>query len=88
MEGMVLSFVADHGLPFSSARNVELPKKMMRDPKTANKLPVERQTASYKMCDDLAKGREKQLIDKLKQGISVLISVKLQALTFTKCYYY
>ena len=36
MEGMVLSFIAEYSLPFSSARNtVELAKEMMRNPKAA-----------------------------------------------------
>ena len=69
MEGMVLSFIAEYGLPFSSARNiVELANEMMRDPKAANKLQVARQITSYKMWHGLAKGLEKQLIDKLKEG--------------------
>ena len=41
---------------------------MMRYPKAANKLQVARQTASYKMRHGLAKGLEKQLIDKLREG--------------------
>ena len=46
MEGMVLSFIAEYSLPFSSGRNiVELAKEMMRDPEPANKLQVARQTA-------------------------------------------
>ena len=66
---MVLSFIAEYSLPFSSARNVvELAKEMMSDPKAANKLQVARQTASYKMRHGLAKGLEKQLIDKLREG--------------------
>ena len=69
MEGMVLSFIAEYSLPFSSARNiVELAKEMMCDPKAANKLQVARQTASYKMSHGLAKGLKKQLIDKLREG--------------------
>ena len=69
MEGMVLSFIAEYSLPFSSARNiVELAKEMMRDPKAANKLQVARQTASYKIPHGSAKGLEKQLIDKLREG--------------------
>ena len=69
MEGMVLSFIAEYSLPFSSARNiVELAKEMMRDPKAANKLQVSRQTASYKMRHSLAKGLDKQLIEKLREG--------------------
>ena len=69
MEGMVLCFIAEYSLPFSSARNiVELAKEMMRDPKAANKLQVSRQTASYKMRHSLAKGLDKQLIEKLREG--------------------
>ena len=69
MERMVLYFVAEYSLSFSSARNiVELAKEMMRDPKTANKLQVARQTTLYKMRHGLAKGLEKQLIDKLREG--------------------
>ena len=68
MEGMVLSFIAEYSLPFSSARNiVELAKEMMHDPKAANKLQVARQTALYKMQHSLAKGLEKQLIDKFRK---------------------
>ena len=68
MEGMVLSFIAEYSLPFSSARNiVELAKEMMHGPKAANKLQVARQTALYKMQHGLAKGLEKQLIDKLRK---------------------
>ena len=69
MERMVLYFVAEYSLSFSSARNiVEVVKEMMRDPKTANKLQAARQTTLYKMRHGLAKGLEKQLIDKLREG--------------------
>ena len=69
IERMVLSFITDCGRPFSSARNiVVLVKEMMRDPKAANKLPVARETALYKMRHILAKGLEKQLTDKLREG--------------------
>ena len=69
MEGMILSFITDHGLPFSSPRNnVELAKEMMCDHKAANKLQVARQTAWHKMRHGLAKGLEKQLTDKLREG--------------------
>ena len=68
MEGMVLSFIAEYSLPFSSARNIaEVAKEMMRDPKAANKLQVARQTTSYKMRHGLTKWLEKQLIDKLRE---------------------
>ena len=68
VERMVLSFIAEYNLPFSSARNiVELAKEMMHDPKTANKLQVARQTTSYKMQHGLAKGLEKHLIDKFRE---------------------
>ena len=71
MEGMVLSFIDESSLLFSSARNmVELVKEMMRDPKAANKLQVARQTASYKTRHGLAKGLEEQLIDKLREGFN------------------
>ena len=69
MEGMVVSFIAEYSLLFSSTRNiVELAKEMMCDPKAANKLQVARQTTSYKIRHGLAKGLEKQLIDKLREG--------------------
>ena len=69
MEGVVLSFIAAYSLPFSSARNiVELAEEMMSNPEAAKKLQVARQTASYKMRHGLAKGLEKQLIDKLREG--------------------
>ena len=69
MEGMVLSFIAEYSLPFSSGRNiVELAKEMMLDPGPANKLQVARQTAWYKMPHSLAKQLEKQLVDKLREG--------------------
>ena len=69
MEGVVLSFIAAYSLPFSSARNiVELAEEMMSDPEAAKKLQVARQTASYKMRHGLAKGLEKQLIKKLREG--------------------
>ena len=62
MEGMFLSSIAEYSLSFSSARNIiELVKKMMLDPKAANKLQVARQTASYKMQHGLAKGLEKKV---------------------------
>ena len=68
-EGMVLPFIAEYSLPYSSARNiVELAKEMMRNPKAANKLKVARQTASYKMWHGLAKGLQKQLKDKVREG--------------------
>ena len=66
---MVLSFVAEYSFPFSSAKNmVELCKEMMRDPKTVNKLQVAQTTASYKVQNGLARGLEKHLVDKLKEG--------------------
>ena len=69
MEGVVLSFIAAYSLPCSSARNiVELAEEMMSDPEAAKKLQVARQTASYKMRHGLAKGLEKQLINKLREG--------------------
>ena len=68
MERMVLSFITEYSLPFSSARNiVELAKEMMHDPKIANKLQVAKQTKSYKMQHGLAKGLEKNLIDKFRE---------------------
>ena len=79
MEGMLLSFITEYTLPFSSARNiVELVKEMMHDPKAANKLPGAWQTTSYRMQHGLAKGLEKQLIGKLRKGFSVLILMKPQ----------
>ena len=69
IEGMVLSFIAEYSLPFSSARNIaEVAKEMMRDPKAANKLQVARRAESYKKLYGLAKGLEKQFIDKLREG--------------------
>ena len=69
MEGVVLSFIAAYSLPFSSARNiVELAEEMMSNPEAAKKLQVARQIASYKMRHGLAKGQEKQLINKLREG--------------------
>ena len=69
MEGVVLSFIAAYSLPFSSARNiVELAEEMMSNPEAAKKLQVARQIASYKMRHGLAKGLEKQLINKLREG--------------------
>ena len=70
MERMVLSFITEYSLPFSSARNiVELAKEMMHDPKIANKLQVAKQTKSYKMQHRLAKGLEKHLIDKFREEV-------------------
>ena len=47
LERMVLSFIVEYSLPFSSFRNfVELAKKMMRNPEAANNLQVARQTAA------------------------------------------
>ena len=47
LERMVLSFIAEYSLPFSSFRNfVEWAKKMMRNPEPANNLQVARQTAA------------------------------------------
>ena len=47
LQRMVLSFIAEYNLPFSSFRNfVELAKKMMRNPEAANNLQVARQTAA------------------------------------------
>ena len=43
MEGMVLSFVPEHNLPFAMAKNVvELANEMMRDPLAAKKLKLPR----------------------------------------------
>ena len=69
IEEMVSSFVAEYSFPLSSPKNiVELCKEMMHDPKAVNKLQVDRTTASYKMRNWLARGLEKQLVDKLKEG--------------------
>ena len=69
IERMVLSFVAEYSFPFSSAKNmVELCKEMMRDSKTVNKLQVAQTTALYKVQNGLARGLEKHLVDKLKEG--------------------
>ena len=51
----------------------------------ANKLQAAKQTASYKIQHGLAKGLEKRLTDKLREGFSVLISMKPQVRTFIKC---
>ena len=65
---MVLSFVAEHNLPFAMANNVvELANEMMRDPQAAKKLKLSRIIASYKLRDGLAKGLEEELIEKLKK---------------------
>ena len=57
MEGMVLSFVAEHNLSFAIANNVvELANEMMRDPLAAKNLKLSRTVASYKLRDGLAKG--------------------------------
>ena len=94
MEGMVLSFITEYSLPFSSARNImELAKEMMRDPKAANKLQVARQTASYRMRHVLARGLEKQLIDKFREeffGFNIdeaTISNLLKVLTLLVSYF-
>ena len=56
MEGIVLSFVPEHNLPFAMAKNVvELANEMMRDPLAAKKLKLSRTVASYKLRDGLAK---------------------------------
>ena len=56
MESMVLSFVAEHNLPFAMANNVvELATEMMQDPLAAKKLKLSRTVASYKLRDGLAK---------------------------------
>ena len=68
MEGMVLSFVAEHNLSFAMANNViELATEMMRDPLTVKKLKLSRTVASYKLTDGLSKGLEEELIEKLKK---------------------
>ena len=68
MEGIVLSFVAEHTLLFSMANNVvELANEMMQDPLAAKKLKLSRTVASYKLRDGLAKGFEEELIEKLKK---------------------
>ena len=68
MEGMVLSFVAEHNLSFAMANNViELATEMMRDPLTIKKLKLSRTVASYKLTDGLSKGLEEELIEKLKK---------------------
>ena len=67
MEGMVLSFVAEHKLPFAMANNVELANEMMRDPLAAKTLKRSCTVAAYKLRDGLAKGLEEELIEKLKK---------------------
>ena len=82
IEKMVSSFVAEYSFPLSSTKNiVELCKEMMHDPKAVNKLQVDRTTASCKMRNCLARGLEKQLVDKL---FSVSILMKLLELPFMK----
>ena len=57
MQGMVLSFVAEHNFPFAMVNNVaELANEMMQDPLAAKKLKLSRTVASYKLRDGLAKG--------------------------------
>ena len=62
-----------------STRKVNLSKQ------TANKLQVARQTASYKMWHGLATGPEKQLIDKLREGLFSFNIDEVQ--TFIKCFH-
>ena len=70
MEGMVLGFVVENKLPFSTAEKiVELANEMMRDPHAAKKLKLARTTASYKLRYGLAKGFEDELMEKTKENI-------------------
>ena len=48
MEGMVLGFVVENNLPFSTAEKiVELANEMMRDPHAAKKLKLARTTDTF-----------------------------------------
>ena len=82
MEGMVLGFVVENNLPFSTAEKiVELANEMMRDPHAAKKLKLARTTASYKLTYGLAKGFEDELMEKLRK---TFFSFNLDEATSTK----
>ena len=68
MEGMVLGFVVENNLPFSTAEKiVELANEMMREPHAAKKLKLARITVSYKLRYGFAKGFEDELMEKLRK---------------------
>ena len=68
MEGMVLGFVFENNLPFSTTEKiVELANDIMRDPHAAKKLKLARTTASYKLRYGLTKGFEDELLEKLRK---------------------
>ena len=68
MESIVLGFVVENHLPFSTAEKIiELANEMMRDPHAAKKLKLARTTASYKLRYGLAKGFEDELMEKLRK---------------------
>ena len=85
MEGMVLSFVAEHNLLFAMASNVvELANEMMRDPLAAKKLKLSCTVTSYKLRDALATGLEEELIEKLKKCFFSLNLDEATSLTYHK----
>ena len=70
MEGIVLSFVTEHNLPFAMANSVvALANEMMRDPLAVKKLELSCTVVSYKLRDGLAKGVEEKLIEKLSVSL-------------------
>ena len=81
MEGMVLGFVVENNLSFSTAEKiVELANEMMRDPHAAKKLKLARTTASYKLRYGLARGFEDELMEKLRK---IFFSFNLDEATST-----
>ena len=68
MEDMVLGFVVENNLPFSTAEKIlELANEMMRDPHAAKKLKLARTTASYKLRYGLAKGFKDEIMKKIRK---------------------
>ena len=85
MEGMILSFVTEHNLPFAMANNVvELANEIMRDPLAPKKLKLSRTVVSYKLRDGLANGLEEELIEKLKKCFFSFNLDKTMSLTHHK----
>ena len=66
-EAMLISFVAEHGLPLSITPHLlNLSKELGRDTKTLESLKMERQSATYKLKDGLDAVIHKRLVNELR----------------------
>lgn len=67
-EAMLLSFMAEHSLPFSMAPHlITLTQGLSHDKKAFDKLSMDRTTASYKLTHGFSKTFKDQLLQNLRE---------------------